>query len=406
MSPPASPPCPRRRPTRHRCRAPQLGTGAAGPAEPSGACSSRCSWSWQAPAASNDASASLRPLAGYPGVRGDGAFVRGEAIVKFASRPSVTELSDHCGRRRRGLVRAAGGEERLRRRAEAGRDGPRGRRRAERALGCPLRRAELHLSRTSTPNDTELRESVGPEQHRPAAGTTADADIDAPEAWDLDHRQPGRRRRRRSTPASPTTIPTSPPTSGSTPTRSPATVSTTTATATSTTSAAGTSSRTTPTPLDFTATAPTSPGTIGAVGNNGIGVTGRQLGRRDHAGPRAGRVGRRQRTADSRRLLPTRARTAHTSSTTAGVARARASCCKMRSRRMQRGYSMSSLRATRRSDLDGADNDVPVRVRRAPTRPSGARQHRVRRLEQIPSIRSRASRNHGTRVRPPLRPGQ
>ena len=39
-----------------------------------------------------DASASLRPLAGYPNASREGAYVPGEAVVKFASRPSLTEL--------------------------------------------------------------------------------------------------------------------------------------------------------------------------------------------------------------------------------------------------------------------------------------------------------------------------
>jgi len=39
-----------------------------------------------------NASATLRPLAGYGGLSADGAYVPGEAVVKFASRPSLTAL--------------------------------------------------------------------------------------------------------------------------------------------------------------------------------------------------------------------------------------------------------------------------------------------------------------------------
>ena len=107
---------------------------------------------------------------------------------------------------------------------------------------------------------------------------TPDADIDAPEAWnvttgsaDVDGR--GDRHRRRLVASGP-----QPRRSGSTPARTAAaaapTASTTTTTATSTTGTAGTSSTTTTTRWTTTATARTSPGRSARLGNNGVGVAG------------------------------------------------------------------------------------------------------------------------------------
>ena len=123
------------------------------------------------------------------------------------------------------------------------------------------------------PNDPRFPDLHGLRNHGTGEGYW-DADIDADEAWDVTtgSARGGRGRDRHRHRLHPSR--TWPRTSGPTPARSPATASTTTTTATSTTSTAINAITGDGDPMDDDGHGTHVAGTIGAVGDNGVGVAG------------------------------------------------------------------------------------------------------------------------------------